>query len=92
MIETTMLPTQVEWQEKAACLAYPSVLFFGMDDTETSIERRSREQKAKLVCSGCCVRNECLAYAISTREQYGIWGGLTELERKAKARAGVVRR
>ncbi len=74
------------WRERAACRMYPAVLFFGLDDTETPAERRGREQRAKLVCAGCRVRGECLEYALTTREAYGIWGGLTEVERKARLR------
>ena len=91
MIDTTTLGEGAAWQERAACLAYPAVLFFGMDESETTNEKRSREQEAKLVCAGCCVRRECLQHAIDAREQYGIWGGLTELERRARARRAARR-
>jgi WhiB family transcriptional regulator, redox-sensing transcriptional regulator len=73
-----------EWRERAACLPYPAVLFFGLDDSENPAERHGREEKAKAICAECEVREECLAYALSTREPYGIWGGLTELERKSR--------
>ncbi len=75
-----------EWRERAACLPYPAVLFFGLDDNETPVERHAREQEAKSICARCEVRAECLAYALATREPYGIWGGLTELERKSRTR------
>lgn len=41
-----------------------------------------REQRAKEICTECCVRDACLEYALSIREQHGIWGGLTENERR----------
>lgn len=72
------------WRERAACLSHPSVLFFGLDDAETPAERRAREEKAKQVCATCEVRRECLDYALAAREVYGIWGGLTEIERRAR--------
>lgn len=75
---------ELEWRERAACLDYPAVLFFGLDDTESPAERRAREDEAKLICATCEVRRECLEYALATKEPYGIWGGLTELERKAR--------
>jgi WhiB family redox-sensing transcriptional regulator len=75
---------ELEWREHAACLPYPAVLFFGLDDSETPAERRIREDEAKRICSTCDVKRECLEYALTTKEPYGIWGGLTELERKAK--------
>ena len=78
---------QTEWREQAACLQYPAILFFGVDDAESPAERRSREENAKLVCATCGVRRECLDYALDARAPYGIWGGLTELERKARLRS-----
>ena len=86
MTEPLLAPGD-EWRERAACLEYPAVLFFGLDDTEGPVERRAREEKAKRVCMSCEVRRECLEYALATREPYGIWGGLTEIERKARLRA-----
>ncbi|MFN2490094.1 MAG: WhiB family transcriptional regulator [Actinomycetota bacterium] len=83
MQESVMTP-QTEWRQQAACLAYPAVLFFGLDDSETPVERRTREDEAKTVCLTCGVKQECLAYALATREPYGIWGGLTEIERRAR--------
>lgn len=78
------LVPEAAWREAAACLPHPAILFFGMDDNEGAAERHAREQEAKLICTGCLVRAECLDYALNTREAYGIWGGLTELERKAR--------
>ena len=75
-----------EWRERAACLPFPSILFFGVDDNETPVERRGREERAKEICAVCPVRKECLDYALATKEPYGIWGGLTEVERKSRLR------
>jgi WhiB family redox-sensing transcriptional regulator len=75
---------EAEWRDRAACLPFPAILFFGMDDNESPVERHARELEAKSICQNCVVRDECLAYALATRESYGIWGGLTELERKAR--------
>lgn len=77
---------ELAWRESAACLSYPAVLFFGVDDSESASERRAREEEAKSICSTCVVRADCLEYALDMREPYGIWGGLTELERKARLR------
>ena len=79
-----------EWRQRAACLDYPALLFFGLDDAETPAQRRVREEKAKRVCRACEVRRECLEYALATREPYGIWGGLNEIERKARLRGRAV--
>jgi WhiB family transcriptional regulator, redox-sensing transcriptional regulator len=87
MIDLTGLDTEISmWQERAACLPYPAVLFFGMDESESSIDKRSREKKAKSICAACGVRRECLRHAMEAREPYGIWGGLNEVERRAKTR------
>jgi WhiB family redox-sensing transcriptional regulator len=77
---------EATWRDEARCLDYPGVLFFGVEDSETAAERRGREEQAKRICSSCTVRGECLEYALRVREPYGIWGGLTELERRARLR------
>jgi hypothetical protein len=46
-------------------------------------EREERERRAKAICRDCAVRRECLDYAMSIRELHGIWGGLTEAERRS---------
>lgn len=81
-----LLEAEAEWRERASCLGHPSVLFFGVDDSETPADRRIREERARVVCTSCAVRTECLEYALTAREAYGMWGGLTELERKARLR------
>ncbi len=45
-------------------------------------DREKRESKAKAVCNGCPVRDECLIEAKEIAEPFGIWGGLNEVERK----------
>jgi WhiB family redox-sensing transcriptional regulator len=82
MSDTRVLP-DTEWRDRAACLPYPAVLFFGVDDAESPHEKQAREDQAKSICATCSVRRECLDHALTTREPYGIWGGLTEVERKA---------
>jgi WhiB family transcriptional regulator, redox-sensing transcriptional regulator len=89
-MQPTALAADAEWRERAACLPYPAVLFFGLDDSETPAERRAREDEAKGICSICDVRRECLDYALATKEPYGIWGGLTEIERKARLRSRIL--
>jgi WhiB family transcriptional regulator, redox-sensing transcriptional regulator len=62
-------------------------LFFSPDDSETRSDRKRREAYAKQVCQECAVRAECLAEALNSDERFGIWGGLTERERRAARRA-----
>lgn len=85
-----LVAEEAGWRAQASCLDYPALLFFGVDDSETPAERRVREERAKRVCRPCRVRQECLEYALQAKEPYGIWGGLTELERKARLRSRAV--
>lgn len=69
----------VDWMKQARCVqvkAGPSVFF-----PDKSGPGGAR--KAKVVCSGCHVRDFCLAYALFNREMDGIWGGLSDRERRA---------
>ena len=44
------------------------------------------QNRAKLICRGCQVRTECLADALDGRIEFGVWGGMTERERRALLR------
>jgi WhiB family redox-sensing transcriptional regulator len=78
------------WQPIASCSGSHSHLFFPPNVTERKEERERREIRAKSVCRICPVGSECLDYAMTIREPYGIWGGLTETERRQrKARISV---
>jgi WhiB family redox-sensing transcriptional regulator len=48
--------------------------------------RGAEQNKAKLVCRGCPVRTECLAEALDNQIEWGVWGGMTERERRALLR------
>ena len=62
------------WQRYANCLGVDPDLFFP--------ERGGSTREAKEVCRGCVVREECLQYALDNSEQFGIWGGMSERERR----------
>lgn len=70
------------WQQLAACRGPNQAIFFPPPRLERRSEKRGREQRAKEVCQSCGVQEECLAYSLTIREQHGIWGGLTENERR----------
>jgi WhiB family redox-sensing transcriptional regulator len=72
-----------QWQLKAACRGPKANVFFPPSLGEQREERAIREAEAKAICATCVVRQRCLAYALELHEVHGIWGGLTELERKA---------
>jgi WhiB family transcriptional regulator, redox-sensing transcriptional regulator len=62
------------WQMQANCLGVDPDLFFP--------ERGASTKEAKAVCRGCVVREHCLEYALANGEKFGIWGGLSERERR----------
>jgi WhiB family redox-sensing transcriptional regulator len=65
----------MSWETEARCRVYDPEIFF---DTRARSERR-----AKAICSKCEVRTECLAFALQSRSEFGIWGGLNVRERVA---------
>lgn len=71
------------WQLRAGCRGPESALFFPPSHTERRGERGVREARAKSLCRTCEVRAECLGYALQIEEPHGIWGGLTESERRS---------
>lgn len=70
------------WQEHAACRGPLGAVFFPPPTTERKREKLAREARAKEICHACPVVNECRAYAIEIREPHGVWGGLSEQERR----------
>ncbi len=68
------------WWQLAACRSADPDLFFPVSGAGPALAQAAA---AKAVCAACPVRRECLTYAIFTRQQHGIWGGLTEDERRA---------
>ncbi|MGH2760720.1 MAG: WhiB family transcriptional regulator [Actinomycetota bacterium] len=75
-----------DWMLAAACRGHTD-LFFAPDESESRAERRRREANAKTVCNACEVRVDCLKEALEQEERFGIWGGLTERERRAFLRS-----
>jgi WhiB family redox-sensing transcriptional regulator len=70
------------WHIKAACRGPESELFFPPSFPERREDREAREARAKTICLECHVRQDCLDFALRVREPHGIWGGLTEAERR----------
>jgi WhiB family redox-sensing transcriptional regulator len=71
------------WRPLAACRHVDSDLFFpagSSGDAAKDVER------AKAVCAGCPVQRPCLAFAIATNQEFGVWGGCDERERPALRR------
>lgn len=80
----------MDWRDRAACLTVDPELFFPVGNTGPAVEQIDR---AKAVCSHCPVTEHCLQYALDTNQDSGVWGGLSEDERRAlKRRAARARR
>jgi WhiB family redox-sensing transcriptional regulator len=70
------------WQDLANCRGADPDLFFP--------ERGASTRTAKGICRECSVRNECLEFAIVSSEKFGIWGGMSERERRKIRRQRAV--
>ena len=66
-----------DWTSEAACRG---------SDPDTLFVQGAAQNRAKAVCLGCEVRTECLADALDNRVEFGVWGGMTERERRALLR------
>ena len=72
-----------DWRSRAACLRLDTDLFFPREETEWD---EQQVEDAKAVCRNCAVQSVCLEFALATRQKQGIWGGLTEDERRSLRR------
>jgi WhiB family redox-sensing transcriptional regulator len=66
--------TDVEWRDEAACRDEDTDIFFPLTDEDAG--------PALAICATCPVREECLEFALITRQDDGVWGGLTETQRR----------
>lgn len=66
-----------DWPAHAACRD---------EDPDTLFVQGAAQNRAKAICGGCPVRTECLADALDHRIEFGVWGGMTERERRALLR------
>jgi WhiB family redox-sensing transcriptional regulator len=79
-IVADLLGNAPEWQERALCSQTDPEAFFP--------EKGGSTREAKRICSRCEVKADCLEFALGKDERFGIWGGLSERERrKLKRRA-----
>lgn len=85
----------MDWQERAECTNYPPEVFFPTIFDASGVEQiddgtiwesfgdtSSYYDEARTVCAGCPVKEICLATALENKERYGMWGGLTPIERR----------
>ena len=66
-----------DWTVRGACRSV---------DPDELFVQGAAQNRAKLICRGCTVRTECLADALDNRIEFGVWGGMTERERRALLR------
>ncbi len=71
-----------EWQYVGSCRTVSPEVFFHPEG-ERGPARRRRDERAKQVCRGCRVLDQCRDHALAAREPYGVWGAMTEREREA---------
>jgi WhiB family transcriptional regulator, redox-sensing transcriptional regulator len=72
---TVILPVvRQQWLDRAACLQADPDAFYP--------EKGGSSRAAKRVCHTCPVQTDCLSYALANDERFGIWGGLSERERR----------
>lgn len=93
-----VLGDRPDWFDRARCMGVPLPVFYGEDRDQQ--EHGSHRpyllpgdiSRAKKLCAGCEVREQCLDWALERREEHGIWGGYTHKERARmlRVRAGQV--
>ncbi|MGW5665488.1 WhiB family transcriptional regulator [Streptomyces sp. NPDC003758] len=71
------------WRDRAACLRVDPDLFFPIGNSGPTLEQID---EAKAVCGRCPVVEQCLDWAMEVGQVEGIWGGMTESERRAMKR------
>ncbi|HEX9775553.1 MAG TPA: WhiB family transcriptional regulator [Actinomycetota bacterium] len=72
------------WQMQGLCRGVDAEVFFPVSEEDA--------WRAKEICGACGVRERCLAFSLQNRERYGVWGGVTEKERRDMFRKGVAAR
>lgn len=78
-INETGVDDRWAWADHGSCQGLED-LFYNNDEDPKGV-RRDKERLAKQICGRCPVIIECRRHAASARELYGVWGGLSEMER-----------
>ena len=76
---STAVFNREEWRGRAACGEVDTGLFFPIGQAGAL----AQVAEAKRICGGCQVRDACLEFAIATNQEYGVWGGADEEERRS---------
>lgn len=80
-----------DWQLLGSCRGLESTVFFHPEG-ERGRARAARVRRAKQICDACPVLERCRNYALAVGEPYGVWGGMSEDERRAHTQRTVARR
>jgi len=73
----------MDWRHRAICRDEDPELFFPVGTSGPAV---AQIQEAKAVCARCPVASECLAWALESGQDAGVWGGMSEEERRALKR------
>ncbi|AZN29840.1 WhiB family transcriptional regulator [Flaviflexus salsibiostraticola] len=73
----------MDWRHRAACLTEDPELFFPIGNSGPAI---AQVEQAKAVCLRCEVRDTCLKWALETGQDAGVWGAMSEEERRSLKR------
>lgn len=84
MIEPITAPAPLAWQESALCNQVDPEIWFP--------DKGGSTKDAKRICKRCEVTEECLDYALTADERFGIWGGKSERERRKLKRSAYLPR
>lgn len=71
---STIGQSEANWRDFARCRGIDPEVFYQSSDDDAV--------EAKAICALCPVREACLEHALTRREKHGVWGGLTERERR----------
>lgn len=72
-----------DWHQGAACVGAKDVVFFGgSEDNDKPPFSNTDVKTARELCASCPVFFDCLEHALTRREEYGVWAGTTQKERK----------
>ena len=78
----------MDWRHQASCRDVDPEIFFPIGSTGPAL---AQIEAAKAICGMCAVREPCLEWAIETAQDSGVWGGLTEEERRTLRRTRATR-
>ena len=73
----------MDWLHRAACLTEDPELFFPVGNTGPALQQI---EDAKKICQSCAVKDQCLNWALDAGQDHGVWGGMSEDERRAMKR------